>query len=724
MNTDKTTKRACYPSSLVTRTGLHLCLSVFICGLLSSLAHADLPHARLERIFPLGGSAGSEVLLEIAGKDLDDVKELHFDHPGFKAEFVKPNQFRVRIAADVPAATYEVRAVGRFGISGARLFAVDRGLTEVLEKEPNDTPEKAQPVPLNTAINGRCDSNGDDFYRFPLKKGQRVVIDCRALRLDSTLRASLVLSSAEGRELARSRPYHERTDPLLDFSAPADGDYVLGLHDMTFSGGLPYRLIVSTRPYIENVFPAAVVPGVKTALTVLGRNLPGGKPSVTWTVQGQPLEEMTVSYTAPKDAAAVARFTFLDHPSSPNLNARGLQVRLPGLEDAVNPATLTFAADAVTREHEPNDTAETAQALTLPTTVCGRLDRPGDADWYTFTAKAGEQVAVDLLCERLGFPGDPFVLILNDKGQELASIDDHGINLNALAQFNRDPVGVFNVPVTGKYRLFVQDRYRKGGARYQYVLHLGNPRPDFYPVVFHETNPDPTCPLVRAGGSAFCEICLNRRNFNGPITLEAEGLPVGVTCAPVHVSPQAQHASVVFSAAANAAPWSGAIKLKAWALIDGQRVERELRVCQRRWNIANINTSRVCRELCLAVRESAPYAITLPAEKVTVAAGGKKEFQATVRRLSADFKGKVQLTGLVPPPGFNMATAEVAADKTMATIKLTVAGNVPAGTYTVFVRGDAQVPYNRDAKASSKPNVRVADPSTPLTVEVTAPAKK
>jgi hypothetical protein len=34
------------------------------------------------------------------------------------------------------------------------------------------------------------------------------------------------------------------------------------------------------------------------------------------------------------------------------------------------------------------------------------------------------------------------------------------------------------------------------------------------------------------------------------------------------------------------------------------------------------------------------------------------------------------------------------------------------------LRGDAQVPYNRDAKAAARPNVRIADPSTPMVIQV------
>jgi hypothetical protein len=683
---------------------------------------AQLPQARLDRIFPLGGAAGSEVLLDVAGKDLDGAKALHFDHPGFKAELVKPNQFRVSIDKDTPPGSHEVRVVGKYGITGSRLFAVSRGLAEVAEKEPNDSPAQAQAVPMNAAVNGQSDNNGDDFYRFRAKKGERVTIDCLALRLDSTLRAMLVLSAADGRELARGRPYYDRTDPLLDFVAPADGDYVVGLHDITYSGGLPYRLVISNHPQIENVFPPAVAPGQEVELTVLGRNLPGGKPAADATVLDLPLDRLTVPFTASKDAAALQRFDFANHLATPSLNARGLQTWLKGL-DSLNPATLLYAPAPVVVEREPNDTADTAQEITLPAVVCGRFDRPGDADWYSFTAKAGEQVAIDLLCERLEMPGDPFVIVTDAKGAELATFDDHGINVNALAQFNRDPLGTFTAPANGTYRVLVQERYGHGGPRFLYALHLGKPQPDFYPVAFHETNPDPTCPVVRQGGSAYCEVCLNRRHFNGPVTVEAEGLPPGVRCPPVRVSPQAQTAAVVFTAAADAAEWAGPVRLKAWAEIDGRRVERDVRCAQRRWAIANISTSRVCRAFCLAVKSQAPYGLKTQPELATAAAGGSFEAKVTVERHWPDFKGKVQLTGLNLPPGFSVAATDLPADRNDAAVKVTVAANVPPGTYTVTLRGDAQVPFNRDPAAASKPNVRVADPATPLSVTVTAPPK-
>ena len=301
----------------------------------------------------------------------------------------------------------------------------------------------------------------------------------------------------------------------------------------------------------------------------------------------------------------------------------------------------------------------------------------------------------------------------------MGQFDDHGISFNALALYNRDPFGVFRAPAKGAYYVLIQDRYRQGGPRYQYVAHFTKPEPDFMPVVFHATNPHPTSALVRAGGCDYLEICMNRRNFSGPIVVEARDLPPGVTCPPIHVSPQSETACVVFVAAPDAKEWAGPIRLTATATIDGKELTRELRSVQRRWAIDNISTSRLNRQVCLAVRPGAPYRLSLP-EKANGTVGGSVDLRVAVQRMG-DFKGKVQVTALDLPPGFALATIDIPEGKDEAVAKLTVAGNVPVGTYSVVVRGDGQVPYSRDGK--TKANVRVADPSTPVTIVLGA-AKK
>ena len=89
--------------------------------------------------------------------------------------------------------------------------------------------------------------------------------------------ATLAIHDAAGRELATDRDTNRR-DPLLAFTAPADGEYTIKLFDFLYRGGNDYfyRLLVSTAPYIDFVFPPVAVPGTKGSFTLYGSHLPGG----------------------------------------------------------------------------------------------------------------------------------------------------------------------------------------------------------------------------------------------------------------------------------------------------------------------------------------------------------------------------------------------------------------------------------------------------------------
>ena len=229
-------------------------LSLPVLLLFATVANAELPSPRLDRITPLGAAAGSSVEVEIVGADLEEADRMLFDHPGIKAEHVKDRKFKVSIAADVPSGTYDARVVGKYGVSSPRLFAVSHDLVEVQEKEPNDDMATAQAVEVNSVVNGTSDQGRDDVFRFPAKKGQRIVVECFAQRLDSQLDGILTLTDKNGRQLASNRGYFGR-DPLVEFVAPADGDYFVTLHDLAYIGGHPYRLLITDRPHVENVFP-------------------------------------------------------------------------------------------------------------------------------------------------------------------------------------------------------------------------------------------------------------------------------------------------------------------------------------------------------------------------------------------------------------------------------------------------------------------------------------
>ncbi len=280
---------------------------------LASPARAELPSPRLDRIAPMGAGAGQTVDVETTGVDEAGGDRLIFDHPGITAQYTAERKFKVSVAADVPSGTYDVRIVGRFGVSSPKLFQVTHRLTELAEKEPNNTAAEAQELPLEAVINGTSDGNEFDIYRISAKAGQRITLDCLAGRLDSQLDAVLTLTTADGRLLASSSDYFGR-DPMIDYRFDADGDYLLSVSDLAYRGGFLYRLVASELPQIENIEPRAMTAGKPTELVAFGRNLGSAAQKSAWSVEGLPLDQFKFSARAPPDLLALGEYRFLEHP--------------------------------------------------------------------------------------------------------------------------------------------------------------------------------------------------------------------------------------------------------------------------------------------------------------------------------------------------------------------------------------------------------------------------
>src|SRR4029078_13127601 len=64
-----------------------------------------------------------------------------------------PEKFKSPWAATVPPGTYDLRVVGKWGVSNPRAFVVG-DLPEVNEKEPNNHVPAAQRLEIGTTING------------------------------------------------------------------------------------------------------------------------------------------------------------------------------------------------------------------------------------------------------------------------------------------------------------------------------------------------------------------------------------------------------------------------------------------------------------------------------------------------------------------------------------------------------------------------------------------
>ncbi len=715
-----------------------------VLALSAATALAELPVARLFAVFPTGGKQGTTVDVALTGIDLEGVSKLHFSTPGITAVQKTvppglgqsgpqgvPGQFTITIAPDARAGICELRAIGKYGVSNPRSFVVGTS-NEIVETEPNNAPDKATEVPLGTLVNGLSNGAADqDFYKFNAKQGQRVIVDCWAYRIDSRMDASLVLYDASGKELERNRDTNRR-DPLLDFTVPADGVYYVEVHDFLYQGDGEhfYRLSISTDAYLDYVFPPSGLPGSKASYTLYGRNLPGGQPTTVVAADGKPLQSLAVEIELPADQSVQnLDIGSIVEPDESGID--GYAYRLPTPSGLTTSSVLIgYATAPVVAEQEPNDDPAHPQAVSIPCEYVGQFYPQSDRDWIAFQAKAGEALWMEVISQRLGLPTDPYLLVQqvtkNDKGEEqvkdIQGVDDFRENprdrFGAVFDMKTDdPAFRFVAPADGTYRVLVRNlsNYSHADPRLVYRLAIHPAKPDFRLVVDPHLlpfSPDPNqnpptvwSPLLRKGGSELIDVMVFRREgFDGEVQIVADGLPEGVTSAPVTIAAGQERGVLVLSAAENAPESMSLITILGKAKIGETEVTRPARPAAMIWG-GRINQLaprfRLARNFAIAVSgmETAPFFIDSGANLVVeMCKAGKAEVPIKLVR-RGDFKGTVQLAPSSVPPNVKAPAVTLDASKAEAKLEFPLPANVPVGSYTFSVVGSTQVSYSRDPEA-------------------------
>jgi len=753
--------------------GLLVLAAPAACGTAVAQPPPGLPSPRITTLFPAGAKAGPTpevsrfgVTLRLAnevtvtGTDLDEPQKLVFSHPGITGEYVpppappadpkkkdapppKPNpagphKFRVTVAPDVPPGNYEVRFVGRFGVSNPRAFVVGSG-EEFYEKEPNNDLPEAQRVELGTTVNGVLSSATDvDYTVFSARKGQRVVAACLSSSIDGRANPMIEVYDAAGRRLAANRNYRDN-DAVTDLVIPEDGDYYVRLCQFAYQGGGPdcvYRLSIGTAPWIDAVFPPAVEPGKPTPVTLYGRNLPNGQPADGYTVDGRPLEKLTVTVTPPSDPSAATRLQFRGRIDPVTGLQDGFEYTLQGPNGWSNPVPIYFTRDKlVVKQNRGGTTAATAEPIPAPCEVVGFISRRGDSDWYRFDAKKGDRFVIEVLAERIGTAADFFFSVRDGKDPKRdlsGEQDDDPDSLHPLGFYSRStdpPPYRFTAPEDGSYLVLVGCRESSVtyGPRSVYRLRVGRPDPDFRVVAMPYSRHYQTGANLWQGGTLAFDLFVHRTDgYSGPVTVTAEGLPAGVTARPVTVGPSARWGTLVLSAAAAAPPGLATFSLTATGTTaDGRPLTRPVRPAAVIWGLNTQQqqvpvVSRLVDSFVLAVvPEKAFFTLAAdPANAVTkvnmkdeklavpltVKQGEKFTVPLKVNWLVAD-KQNVTLAAepIHPSSQASPVTVQIAtqptADKPEAALNFDVKANAPPGTYCVTLKGTAQVPYAKPAPA-------------------------
>lgn len=115
-----------------------------------------------------------------------------------------------------------------------------------VEKEPNNTREQATALQPGGAIGGRISDKADlDRFAIPMKKGEKLQARLFSRRIGITLDALLKIEAPDGKLLTSADDESEqRPDPVVTWTAAADGPHHLVVEDLFHQGGADKAYVI------------------------------------------------------------------------------------------------------------------------------------------------------------------------------------------------------------------------------------------------------------------------------------------------------------------------------------------------------------------------------------------------------------------------------------------------------------------------------------------------
>lgn len=117
-----------------------------------------------------------------------------------------------------------------------------------------------------------------------------------------------------------------------------------------------------------------------------------------------------------------------------------------------------------------NNAFEKAEAIPIPATVCGAIERAEDVDYFRFHAEAGESLCFHVRCMRLQDRihdlqqhADPLITLRAANGATLATADN---------SFFADPLLAHRFEAAGDYVLEIRDVRYQGNAYWEYCIEV------------------------------------------------------------------------------------------------------------------------------------------------------------------------------------------------------------------------------------------------------------
>lgn len=453
---------------------------------------------------------------------------------------------QVVVSTNAALGQRELRLGTPVGISNPTVFWVAQ-LPEHIEQEPNDRIAGAgvcRPIPA--ILNGQILAGDVDRYRFQAVRGQRLVIAAKARDLIPFLadavpgwfQALVTLYDGGGKEVASADDHDFHPDPVLCYEVPRDGDYVLEIRDALYRGreDFVYRLTVGELPFVTSYFPLGKRWGMPVTVSLQGWNLP--------------LKEVVLEGT--NEVLGIQSMSLLPQ------------------DGLFRPLLFSVDMFPESLEVEPNNQPSSAQRVTIPVILNGRVDSPGDRDLFGFEGKAGQEIVAEVYARRLNSPLDSVLRLTDSGGRELAMSDDQEDKGSGLVTHHADSWFRVVLPADGFYFAHIGDVQHQGGAAFGYRLRLSPPQPGF------ELRVVPSSVNTRPGGSVPISVyALRKDGFSGDIHLELKDSPQGFRLSGGWVPDHQDHVRLTLEVPRFPKPEPFRLVMEGRAMVEGREVRRE-----------------------------------------------------------------------------------------------------------------------------------------------------
>ncbi len=388
------------------------------CCLLLAEEHPTGPRITpptLNSTAPLGVSRGTTVEMTLEGLNLAKASAIYFSEPGIKGRILRvkelPDLPDIRLGSNGTPSTVDVgplpprnqvtveldvapeaqvgpvkfRLLTPLGTSPEGTFLVEPYFGESPDKEPNDTIDGAFETYLPTVLVGTISRPGDvDHFKIKVDAGEDLVFENQAMRIGSTLQP-VIRILREDQTILREYGYDGgATTARFSHKFEKAGTYYIRIADYENSGRGShfYRILVGKLPIAVSAYPLGLKRNSGREISIHGFNVPAKVG-----VRGQPSpEDESLATVRPKDA-----FTSVK---------------------------LALGEDAEVESSGANTTIASAQPVTLPVVVNGRIDARRD-QFFKFHARKGQPVVLEVNARRLGSDLDSYVEVLDSEGKPI-----------------------------------------------------------------------------------------------------------------------------------------------------------------------------------------------------------------------------------------------------------------------------------------------------------------